>query len=218
MSKDGLPQVPIITAIDRIKGKRRALIALAAGEPLTLRLDTILEHRLDVGVEVSNNLRAELEAEDQRRTAIEAALRLIAIGPRSERDLRARLLRRGLAGPAIDAAIDRMRDLGYLNDAAFARHWVETRQSMTPRSRRYLTLELGQKGVSRDIAVAATERVSDVDAAYAAAQRRLRQLHDLDFQTFQRRLGSFLANRGFGYGTARATIERCWRELHEADS
>lgn len=204
-----------ITAIDRIKGKRRAVVTFDAAEPLTLRLDLILERRLDVGANLSDDLRAELEAEDQRRTAVEAALRLIAAGPRSEKDLRARLHRRGLVRPAVDAAIARMRELGYLDDAAFARHWVESRQTSTPRSRRYLMFELGQKGVARDLASEAIEPVSDAEAAYAAAQRRLRQVSGLDYPTFQRRLGSFLASRGFGYSTARAVIDRCWRALHD---
>ena len=64
------------------------------------------------------------------------ALRLLAIQPRSEKDLRIRLRRRSLCSTAVDAAIARMRELGYLNDAAFARSYVDARQSGTPRSKR----------------------------------------------------------------------------------
>ncbi len=111
-----------------------------------------------------------------------------------------------------------MRDLGYLNDAAFARFWVESRQAGTPRSRRALAFELSRKGVSREETDAALEEVSDADAAYHAAQRRLRTLRGTDRQTFERRLGTFLNSRGFGYGVARATIQRCWAELSEEAS
>ena len=58
------------------------------------------------------------------------------------------------------------------------------------------------------------EGVSDADAAYDAAQRRLRSLSGADRKTFERRLGSFLNSRGFGYGVARATIQRCWAEMN----
>jgi SOS response regulatory protein OraA/RecX len=56
--------------------------------------------------------------------------------------------------------------------------------------------------------------VSDADAAYDAAQRRMRALRAMDKQTFERRLGTFLNSRGFSYGVARSTIQRCWAELN----
>jgi regulatory protein len=151
--------------------------------------------------------------EDQRRGAIAAALRLLAIQPRSEQDLRDRLRRRAFPRHAIDAALERMRELGYLNDAAFARFWVEARQAATPRSRRALTFELGRKGVNRELAAETTAGLSDENAAFEAAQRRLRTLRGLDRATFTRRLGSFLSSRGFSYGVARRTIDRCWEDV-----
>jgi SOS response regulatory protein OraA/RecX len=63
----------------------------------------------------------------------------------------------------------------------------------------------------------ALEEHSDAEAAYDAAQRRLRALREADRSTFERRLGNFLASRGFSYGIVRSTITRCWRELHEDD-
>jgi regulatory protein len=206
--------VPTITAIEKEKRGRRANVHLDGEYALSLRLDLIATAGLAVGGEMAPALRGELEAEDQRLGAIEAALRLLAVGPRSERELRDRLSRRrGFRGEAVDAAIQRMRELRYLDDGAFARFWVESRQAGTPRSRRALAFELSRKGVGRDEMDAALEGVSDADAAYEAAQRRLRSLSKLDRQTFQRRLGSFLNSRGFGYGVARATIQRCWAEL-----
>jgi regulatory protein len=110
-----------------------------------------------------------------------------------------------------------MQELGYLNDAAFARSYVEARQASTPRSRRALSFELTRHGVERDLATEAVEELSDADAAYSAAQRRMRALRNLDRDAFKRRLGNFLASRGFSYGTARLTIDRCWQELTEED-
>ena len=99
------------------------------------------------------------------------------MGPRSEHDLRERLTRRrGFRREAVDHAVQRMRELGYLNDAAFARFWVESRQAATPRSKRALAFELSRKGLGREQLDAALDGVSDADAAYDAAQRRLRSL------------------------------------------
>jgi len=206
--------MPVITAIEKQPRRQRANVILDGGYTLSLRLDVITLARLAVGLELPADRRAELEAEDQRLGAMEAALKLVAIGPRSEHDLRERLQgRRGFRREAVDHAVGRMRELGYLNDAAFARYYVEARGA-SPRSKRALAFELSRKGIDKRHAETALESHSDADAAYEASQRRLRALRDCDRQTFERRLGSFLAGRGFGYGIARTTIARCWQELH----
>jgi regulatory protein len=210
--------MPIITAIEKQPRRRRANVHIDGEYALSLRLDVIQAAGLATGAELPQERRRELEAEDQRLGAVEASLRLLAMGPRSEHDLRERLTRRrGFRREAVDYAAQRMRELGYLNDAAFARFWVESRQAATPRSKRALAFELSRRGVGREQLDAALDGVSDTDAAYEAAQRRLRALRGVDRQTFERRLGSFLNSRGFGYGVARSTIQRCWAELAADD-
>ncbi|HLG12269.1 MAG TPA: regulatory protein RecX [Dehalococcoidia bacterium] len=210
--------MPTITAIEKQKRRQRANVHLDGEYALSLRLDVLQMARLAVGADLPQERRQELEAEDQRLGAVESALRLLAMGPRSEHDLRERLTRRrGFRREAVDHAVQRMRELGYLNDAAFARFWVESRQAGTPRSKRALAFELSRKGIGREQLEEALDGVSDAEAAYDAAQRRLRSLQGLDKQTFERRLGSFLNSRGFGYGVARSAIQRCWAELDGVD-
>jgi len=207
--------MPLITAIEKQKRRPYADVHLDGAFAMSLRLDSVAIAGLFVGLELDVARRWEVEAEDQRLGAIEASLRMVALGPRSERDLRDRLRRKGFRRAAVDHAVERMQALGYLDDKAYAKLYVESRLAATPRSRRALTFELSRKGVEREIAAAAVEELSDADAAYKAAHRRLRAFRGLDRQTFTRRMGTFLASRGFSYGVARATIERCWRELGE---
>ena len=204
-----------ITSLEKQKRRPRVDVGLDGEDGLSLRLDVATMAKLAVGQELTPQQRRELEAEDQRLGAIEAALRLVAMSPRSEADVRERLQRRrGFRREAVDAAVTRLRELGYLDDAAYARLYVESRRASTPRSKRAIAFELGRKGVDRQLTQEALEDYSDADAAYEAAQRRLRALHGLDRQAFERRLGSFLTSRGFGYGVARAAIERAWAETN----
>ncbi|HEY7465845.1 MAG TPA: regulatory protein RecX [Dehalococcoidia bacterium] len=204
-----------ITAVEKQKRGRRANVYVDGEYAFSLRLDVLQLAGLTAGGELTEERRRELETEDQRLGAVEAALRLLALGPRSVHDLRERLSRRrGFRREAVDHAMRRMKELGYLNDAAFARFWVESRQAATPRSKRALAFELGRKGVAREQLDEALDGVSDAEAAYDAAQRRMRVLRGVDHQTFERRLGAFLNSRGFGYGVARSTIQRCWAEMN----
>jgi regulatory protein len=207
--------MPVITGLERQKRRQRIDVHLDGQYGFTVGLDLAIERHLAVGLAIDDAGRRQLESEDQRRRAVASALSLLAVQPRTARDLSDRLRRRGFPQPAVDAAIERMRALGYLDDAAYARFYVEARLSATPRSRRALAFELSRKGVEREVAAESVAELSDEDAAYEAAQRRLRALRGLDRQAFTRRLGAFLSSRGFGYGVARSTIDRCWRELDE---
>jgi regulatory protein len=209
--------MPLITAIEKQKRKPRADVYIDGALAFSLRLDVITIARLALGDDLTPSRQKELDAEDQRLGALEAALRLLSLGPRSERDLRERLeKRRGFRRDAVDQAVARMRELGYVNDAVFARFYVEARQA-SPRSKRALAFELGRKGIDRGHTEVALAEHDDTEAAYAAAQRRLRSLREVDRVTFERRLGNFLASRGFGFGVARLTIQRCWREVQMAE-
>jgi regulatory protein len=180
---------------------------------LCVSLELAVEREVRPGLTLSKDDITMLVEEDERRGALQAALRLVATRPRSDRELRDRLRRRGFGQPAVEAAAGRLRELGYLDDAAFARFWTETRQAARPSSRRMVASELRRKGIEQEAAQEATAEISDDEAAYEAASRRLRALRGLEYQRFRERLGAFLTRRGFSYEVARRTIERCWPEL-----
>ena len=101
----------------------------------------------------------------------------------------------------------------YLDDAAFAQFWRESRETLSPRSGRLIRSELLFKGVDADTATATVEGLDDEEAAYRAAAKRLKSLQGDDYDVFRRRLGGFLTRRGFSYDVVRRVLERCWREL-----
>jgi regulatory protein len=203
----------IITAVERQPRRRRRVNVFVDGElALTVSPDLAMERRLRPGRTLSPGELASIADAEARRSAREAALRLLAYRPRSERELRDRLRRRGLPRPVVDDTVVRMRELGYLDDAAFARFWAETQQSARPRSRRLLASELRGRGIAQEAANEATAGISDEEAAYSAASRRARVFRELEYGPFRERLGRFLTQRGFTYEVSRRTIERCWAE------
>jgi regulatory protein len=206
----------IITALVR-KPRRKLIDVHIDGElRAVIGADLAIERDLRAGREISAGDLARLEYEQARRSCLQAAVRLLSYRQRSERELRQRLRQKGFAKPPIDEAVVRLRQLGYVNDAAFARFYAEAQQAARPRSQRLLTVELRQKGVEAGVAEQATLEVDDEAAALEAARRRLPALRDLDYQRFRERLGSFLTRRGFSYDVARTVIARCWEEQRTA--
>jgi regulatory protein len=141
-------------------------------------------------------------------------LRLIAYRPRSEKELRQRLARRGSERAHVEGTVTRLRELRLIDDAAFAASWVETRDRASPRSRRLLSSELRLKGVGREVAASSAGSIDDADAAYRAGLKRAPLLAGKPFEEFRRKVGDLLLRRGFEYETAREAVNRLWLETN----
>jgi len=202
----------IITAIERQKRRQRVNVYCDGSFAFALALHLAQEAGLYTGMELNQAQVDALQLEDARHSAYDAGLRLLSYRPRSEKEMRRRLGRRGIDLRLIAETVQRLKERGYLDDEAFARFWTETREATSPRGRRLINQELRAQGVATETAAAATSSVSDEEAAYRAASRRLHALRGLDYDTFRRRLGGFLIRRGFSYDVARRTMDRCWQE------
>ncbi len=208
----------IITAVERQRRRRRVNVFVDGRFALALGAELAAERGVRPGRALAQNELSALAEAEARRSALESALRLLSYRLRSERELRDRLARKGFGRAVIGETLSRLRELGYLDDAAFARFWTETRQALRPRPRWLLAGELRRRGVAQEEAEQATAGISDEEAAYEAASRRLRALRGLEYQRFRERLGRFLTRRGFSYDVARRTIERCWAQLESGQT
>ncbi|MBI1885114.1 MAG: RecX family transcriptional regulator [Chloroflexi bacterium] len=207
-----------ITTIEKQQRRRRANVFVDGRFTLALSLEVIADAGLRVGDEVTPDRLEALRDADARQQALNSALRLLSYRPRSEAELRLRLARKGAAAALVDETLARLRSLGLLDDGAFARYWVESRQQLSPRGRRLLWRELTAKGVDRETVQEAVASLDDAEAAYRAGEKRARTLKALEFPEFRRRLGDFLIRRGFDYDVVAEVTARLWREREEATS
>ncbi len=86
---------------------------------------------------------------DDPAELLDAAARYLEARPRSEAEVRRKLLRLGYRAEMVDAAVAKLLAVGYLDDEAFARSWVESRDRARPRGEHALRRELGLMGVGR---------------------------------------------------------------------
>ncbi|MEA2630255.1 MAG: regulatory protein [Chloroflexota bacterium] len=94
--------------------------------------------------------RRERKAEvDDPAVVLEAAARFLEARARSVAEVRRRLTGAGYQAVLVEGAITRMLELGMLDDEAFARAWIESRDRARPRGERAMRQELGLKGVDR---------------------------------------------------------------------
>jgi SOS response regulatory protein OraA/RecX len=88
---------------------------------------------------------------DDPAVVLEAAARFLETRSRSVAEVRRRLGRAGYRRELVDGAIVRLTELGILDDEAFGRAWVESRDRARPRGEIALRRELALKGVDRAI-------------------------------------------------------------------
>lgn len=115
-------------------------------------------------------------------------------------ELRRKLGRRRCPPEAIDEAMSRLRDLGYVDDAAFARALVAERAGA--RGPALIAAELASKGVGRDVAGEALAAVSREEQVAAARRLAGRSAGD-DPRTVAARL----QRRGFGTDVIREALD-----------
>ncbi len=183
-----------------------------------LSLDTLAREGLYVGQYLDEASLIRLEALAETERALSAALRLLAVRPRSSAEMCQRLRRKGFGSAAVACVLERLLATGMLDDVVFSRYLIENRQSFRPRGARALRAELRHKGVDREtIEAAMVAYGGDADAeqacALAVARAALsRYTRVPDRATFDRRLGGLLQRRGFDLDTIRPILAILWHE------
>jgi len=172
---------------------------------------------LRVGQELSDRQIEEIKEINLVEKGIEAALQYLSYRPRSEKEVRQRLSKRGF-NDVIGKVMERLREQGLVDDVAFAQFWKDNRMSFRPRSKRLLRQELVQKGVAEEVVTEVTASIDDEVSAVTAGRKKARLLANIDYPEFRRRLTNYLKLRGFGYETINSAITYLWQEIQSEKS
>ncbi|OGW84248.1 MAG: hypothetical protein A2987_00505 [Omnitrophica bacterium RIFCSPLOWO2_01_FULL_45_10] len=131
--------------------------------------------------------------------------------PRSEAELRRRLKEKGHADLLINNCVEDLKRSGDIDDAKFARFWVESRMHLNPVGDVVLKHELKEKGVSDSIIeatlVTKAKSYDEYEVAFSMAKERFERFKKLDRAKAMKRLYDFLYRRGFKYDVIEKIIE-----------
>jgi regulatory protein len=135
----------------------------------------------------------------------ERALGLLAVRPRSRRELRSRLLRAGFDPDEVDGELERLEAVGLVDDEEYARRVAEHEITVRLSGRRAIVSRLAARGVDRETIDRALEEagVPDEERAFELARGRARRLSGLAPEQAFARLVAFLGRRGYDLGLAR---------------
>ncbi|MFL6286859.1 MAG: regulatory protein RecX [Actinomycetes bacterium] len=147
---------------------------------------------------------------DPVEVAKQILMRQLAASAKSRHQLAQVLAKRAVPEAAAAEALDRYTELGYIDDAAFARAWVESRQRSRGLAASALRRELRDKGIDRElIDEVVADAVSDDDERAAArllVDKKLRSMRGVSADTATRRLVGMLSRKGYRPGLAYAVV------------
>lgn len=193
------------------QGSRFSLV-VDGSEVAVISIDTIERLGLSIGANY-DEVRVAVEHDAAKLHTYDRALNLLAASPRSARELRRRLVLKGEPPELADLAIQRLLDLGLLNDAEYARQVAHNKASSQGHSRRRLQQELFRRGVSREVADEAISEVMEDQSIDSEAiiekiaRRKARSLAKLEPAARRRRLYDFLARRGYDHDDIQRAIK-----------
>jgi regulatory protein len=156
------------------------------------------------------------DAPDEETKARDLCLRQLTAGPRTAAQLAAAMARRGIDEQVAQRVLERLTEVGLVDDVAFAEAWVGSRHAGRGLARRALAHELRSRGVADPLveeAVAGLDPDREADTARELAAKRLAATRGLDTTVRFRRTASLLARKGYSSQLAYRVI----REALEAE-
>lgn len=149
-------------------------------------------------------------AADPESVARTICLNLLSTRARTRSELASELTRRDVDDDVAATVLDRLVEVGLLDDAAFAEQWVDSRHRHRGLGRRALSQELRTKGVDTEVANAALDELDpDAERSRAAelVRKRLPSLDRVEPAAAARRLVGMLARKGYGAGLAYEVVK-----------
>ena len=156
-----------------------------------------------------------MESDKTKDRAVHNAYALLRQRPQSEFEIRSRLTLKGYGGDVIEDVIAGLRRAGEIDDAKFAKLWVDSKMHSNPAGDVVLRYELKHKGLSDAIIEAAlakkAEDYDEYEIALNIAKEKFQRLEKLDRKKALKRVYDFLIRRGFKYETVRRVVEEIAR-------
>jgi len=199
-----------VTAVEK-QGNGVVAVTVSSGDgddarPALLPIESVILNQVREGVEFPDPRWEEIRADGALLLATRRGLELLSRKPRTERDLRT-ALGEAFEPIDIDRALERLHELGYLDDRAWSDRYVAAPRAQA-RGRSLLRSELKARGVADNVVAEALEGRDELAAAIETAAKRVRSLRSIeDEERRKRRLYDFLRRRGFSDEVCRRAMD-----------
>jgi len=198
-----------ITSIERDRKKKDRLSVYIDGKfSFTISEEDYISLNLYEKTEISQETIDYIKNKLNFNKAKSIAVRYLSMKLRTEKEVRMRLQDEGFERECIDAVIDELKALGYINPRLYAQKYVFDRSKLKPMSKRLMKLELLHREIPEDIIDEVLEdwNVEDHVVAENLLKRKFGK-YDLTDEKIKRKAYMFLLHRGFSNDTVRKALK-----------
>ena len=183
-----------ITAIKR-KGNDQYSVYIDGVFAFSASQASIDKYNLSVNDILDNDIQNKLKDLDQEEQALSCALRILSRRSNSRSELKHKLMSKGFSSNEVENVLEKLTDMGYLDDVRFAESWRDFRIQEKNMGRQRIKQEVFEKGVSNEIIHSCLEHISledEVATAMIVAEKNLPRYKNVSPDVRKRRLLVFM--------------------------
>ena len=194
--------------------KKRRKVHIDNQYAFPLYLSELRRFNIEPGNEVSVTSMEKIEEILYKRIR-ERILYLLDASPRTEYEIRTKLLKSGYIDRYVTPVIDRIKEYGYIDDYAYARMYSESLRNSKNNSRRMIEQKLYQKGISAEVISEIMEDISIDETDLIIKTLKKKKVDpatygDMNYAARRKTFG-YLVSKGF----SPSNVSRCLGELSE---
>lgn len=196
----------IVTDIKpQAKNSKRVNLYLDGKFYCGLELFTIMKHRVKIGNDYTANEIIDIQIAEEEGVCLNYALNLLSKSVKTEKEIIAKLKKRGYVSEIIDKVIFKLKDYGYVNDEEFAEKYINSYSKN--KGKRLLKSELKLKGVSDAIIEDKFLSVeNELETAIKIAEKYVKN-KPVDIKTKQK-CYKYLLSKGFSYDDSKTAVDK----------
>lgn len=193
--------------ITAIEPRRKGLSALYIDGEFAMKLDTeiLLAHRFDVGREITDEQLHECVLASNQKRCKDKAMWLISFRDHSRKELIDKL-KKDYPEDVAEAAVDRMEELGLVDDSRYARRYTADLINLKHLSERGIRQKLYEKGIDRDLIDEILEETEVDEYEQIRTIIEKKYARNLGDEKIRRRATAALQRLGFSYGSIKIIL------------
>ena len=196
----------IVTDIKpQAKNSKRVNLYLDGKFYCGLELFTVMKHRVKIGNDYTEKEIIDIQIAEEEGVCLNYALNLLSKSVKTEKEIIAKLKKRGYVSEIIDNVIFKLKDYGYVNDEEFAEKYINSYSKN--KGKRLLKSELKLKGVSDAIIEDKFLSVeNELETAIKIAEKYVKN-KPVDIKTKQK-CYKYLLSKGFSYDDSKTAVDK----------
>ena len=194
-----------ITSIEpQVKDKTRCSIFIDGRFYCGIKLEVAVKYRLKAGMVIDKAQLDIIQLETEKAQAVDKALTHISASPKTRKQIRDFLIKKGYVDAVIDYVFERLDYYGYADDRQYCKMYVE---SVSGKSKRAIEVELLKRGIDRDVIEEELSDLSDDEEEVLTLLKKYLKGKELSKENVYKGC-RYLISKGYDYDTVKAASER----------